>query len=77
MKSLWMFETMVGPMWVIIYIYMETTQRISLYSYLYLKQAKTPCFYLLCFFFYKIGAQEGRAGSAPRQEWGRGRRRPK
>jgi hypothetical protein len=47
---------------------METTQGISLYSYFYLKLAKTPCFYnLLCFFFYKIGEQEGRTGSAHRQ----------
>jgi hypothetical protein len=30
------------------------------------KLAKTPCFsyYLLCFFFYKTGEQEGRTGSA-------------
>jgi hypothetical protein len=35
---------------------METTQGISLDSYLYLKLAKPPCFYyLLCFFFCKIG----------------------
>jgi hypothetical protein len=54
------------PIWVVIHICMETTQGISLYSYLYLKLAKTPCFsyYLLCFFFYKIGEQEGRTGSA-------------
>jgi hypothetical protein len=33
----------------------ETIQGISLYSYLYLKLAKIPCFsyYLLYFFFYK------------------------
>jgi hypothetical protein len=39
---------------------METTHRISLYNYLYLELAKTPCFsyYLLSFFFYKIGEQE-------------------
>jgi hypothetical protein len=43
---------------------MEITQGISLYSYLYFKLAKMPCFsYLLCFFFYKIGEQEGRTGS--------------
>jgi hypothetical protein len=37
------------PIWVVIHICMETTQEISLYSYLYLKLAKTPCFsyYLL------------------------------
>jgi hypothetical protein len=36
---------------------METTQGISLCSYLYLKLAKPPCFsyYVLCFFFYIIG----------------------
>jgi hypothetical protein len=52
---------------------METTQRISLYSYLYLKLAKKPCFsnYLLWFFFYKIGELEGRTVSVRRQ--GRGR----
>jgi hypothetical protein len=39
---------------------------ISLCSYLYLKLPKMPCFslYLLCFFFYKIGEQEGGTGSA-------------
>jgi hypothetical protein len=60
------------PMWVVIHKCMETTQRISLYSYLYLKLAKTPCFsyYHLCFFFNKIGEQEGRIGSAWR--WGEG-----
>jgi hypothetical protein len=57
------------PIGVVIHICMETTQGISLYSYLYLKLAKTPCFsyYLLWFFFYKIREQEGRTGSA----WGR------
>jgi hypothetical protein len=48
--------------WVVIYICMETIQGISLYSYLYLKLAKTPCFsyYLFWFFSYKIGEQKGR-----------------
>jgi hypothetical protein len=32
------------PIWVVIHIYMETTQGISLYSYLYLKLAKALCF---------------------------------
>jgi hypothetical protein len=47
---------------------METTQRISLCSYLYLKLAKTSSFsyYLLWFFFYKLGEQEGGTGSARR-----------
>jgi hypothetical protein len=45
---------------------METTQGISLYNYLYLKLAKTPCFsYLLSFSFYK---KDG-IGSALRQWW--------
>jgi hypothetical protein len=50
---------------------MEAMLGISLYSYLYLKLAKTPCFsyYLLCFFSNKIGEQEGGTGSAQRQ-WG-------
>jgi hypothetical protein len=41
---------------------MKTTQGISLYCYLYLKLAKTPCFsyYLLWFFFYK--SENKRAG---------------
>jgi hypothetical protein len=45
---------------------METTQGISLCTYLYLKLAKPPCFSFpfLYFFFYKIGEQEGRTGSA-------------
>jgi hypothetical protein len=66
------------PVWIVIHTYMETTQVISLYSYLCLKLAKMPCFsyYLLCFFFYKIGKQEGRIYSAWRQgrrvAWGAG-----
>jgi hypothetical protein len=32
------------PMWVVIHTCMETTQGISLYSYLHLKLAKTLCF---------------------------------
>jgi hypothetical protein len=39
---------------------MEARQRISLYSYPYLKLAKTPCFsYYLLHFSNKIGEQEG------------------
>jgi hypothetical protein len=45
---------------------MDTIQGNSLCSNLYLRLAKTPCFsfYLLCFFFYKIGEQDGGTGSA-------------
>jgi hypothetical protein len=44
----------------------------SLYSYLYLKLAKMVClsYYLLCVLFNKTGEQEGRTGSAQKQEWG-------
>jgi hypothetical protein len=54
------------PIWVAMYIFMETTQGISLYSYLYLKVAKMPCFAycLLCFLFNiirgKFCPEEGR-----------------
>jgi hypothetical protein len=61
---------------VVIHICMETTQRISLFSYLYLKLVKTSCFfyYLLYFFFYKIGEQEGGIGSAEAGgDFGRGK----
>jgi hypothetical protein len=48
------------PMWIVIHMCMEAMLRISLYSYLYLKQAKMLCFsYLLCFFFNKIGQKLG------------------
>jgi hypothetical protein len=59
------------PIWVVVYIYMETTQVISLYSYLYFKLAKMPCFsyYLLCFFSYKTGEQVG--GCWEEGWWGR------
>jgi hypothetical protein len=52
---------------------MEAILGISLYSYLYLKLAKTLClsYYLLCFLFNKIG-EEGRTGSAWKQGLGWG-----
>jgi hypothetical protein len=53
---------------VIVHIYVEISQGNSLCSYIYLKQAKMSCFflfYLLSFFFYKIGEQEG--GTSPAQ----------
>jgi hypothetical protein len=47
---------------------MEATLGISLYSSLYLKLAKMPCFsYLLCFSFNKI-REERETGSALKQE---------
>jgi hypothetical protein len=53
------------PVWAVILMCMEAMLGISLYSYLYLKLAKTLCFsyYLLCFLFNKIG-EEGRTHSA-------------
>jgi hypothetical protein len=53
------------PIGVVIHICMETTQENSLCSYLYLKLAKMSrfSFYVLHFFFYEIGEQEGRIGS--------------
>jgi hypothetical protein len=49
---------------IIIHIYLETAQGNSPCNYLYLKQAKASCisFYLVPFFFYKIGEQKGRKG---------------
>jgi hypothetical protein len=51
---------------------MVTTLGISLYSYLYLRLAKTLRFsyYLLCFLFNKVRKQEGRTGSAQNQGGG-------
>jgi hypothetical protein len=45
---------------------MEISQGNSLCSYLFLKLAKTLyfSFYLLSFFFFKFGEQEGRTGPA-------------
>jgi hypothetical protein len=51
------------PVWVAIHMHMEAMLGISLYSYLYLKLAKTQCLSYYCYVFYKIG-EEGRTGSA-------------
>jgi hypothetical protein len=53
------------PIGVAIHICIETTQRNSLCSYVYLKLAKISCFsfYLFSLLFYKIREQEGRTGS--------------
>jgi hypothetical protein len=57
------------PVWVTTHICMGIIGGFSLYSYLYLKLAKTPCFsnYLLYFFFYKFGEQEGRTDFSQKQ----------
>jgi hypothetical protein len=74
--------------WVGIHKCMEAMLGISLYSYLYLKVAKTLClsYYLLHFFFNKIreqgaelflpGSKEGWEDGG-RGVWGRGKRWPK
>jgi hypothetical protein len=51
------------PMWVVIHMSMEAMLGISLYSYPYLKLAKTLCvsYYCLCPLFNKIG-EEGKTG---------------
>jgi hypothetical protein len=53
---------------------MKAMLEISLYKYLYFKLAKMLClsYYLLCFIFNKIG-EEGRTGTAWKQEEGRRR----
>jgi hypothetical protein len=63
-------------MWVVIHKCMEATLGISLYSYLYLKLAKTLClsYYFLCSLFNKIAEQEGGTGSAGMREMGGGER---
>jgi hypothetical protein len=45
---------------------MEISQGNSLCSYLYLKQAKMPCF---SFFSYKTREQEGRTSSSRGEDW--------
>jgi hypothetical protein len=53
------------PIRVAMHMCMPAMLGISLYSYLYLKEAKRLClsYYLLCFLVNKIG-EEGRTGSA-------------
>jgi hypothetical protein len=55
------------PMWVVIQMYMEVTQGISLYSYLYLKLGKTLSFscYFLCFFSQHSWRTRGRNRFCP------------
>jgi hypothetical protein len=49
------------PIWVVICIFMETTQGISLNNYLYLELAKMPCIsYYLSFFYLLVNWRTGR-----------------
>jgi hypothetical protein len=58
------------PVWVVVYMCIEATLEISLYSCLYLKLAKTLSFLLsLMFSLQKIREQEGRTGSAWKWVW--------
>jgi hypothetical protein len=61
------------PIWVVIHMCMEVMQRISLYSYLYIKLAIMLylSYYLLCFLFNKIGKESG-VGSTWKQGRGAG-----
>jgi hypothetical protein len=65
------------PMWVGIYMCMKATLGFSVYSYLYLKLAKTlrVYYYLLHFLFNKIREKEGGTGFAWKlgPGWGAGR----
>jgi hypothetical protein len=60
------------PMWVAIRMCMEAMLGVSLYSYLYLKVAKTlGLSYYRMFSLQKIREQEGRTGSSQKQLVGR------
>jgi hypothetical protein len=48
------------PIWVVIHICMETTLRISPYSYLYLKLAKTLCFSYYLYVFSSTKSEKKR-----------------
>jgi hypothetical protein len=65
------------PIWVAIHKCMEAMLGISLYSYIYLKLAKTLClsYYLLCFLFNKIGEKQEGTVSAQKTVGGCGGRR--
>jgi hypothetical protein len=56
------------PIGIRTHIYIEISQGNFWCSYLYLKQAKMPCFsfYLFSFIFYKNGEQEGKISPAQR-----------
>jgi hypothetical protein len=61
------------PMWVVIHMCMEAMLGVSLYSYLYLKLAKTLClsYYLLCFLFSSTKLENKRVEQVlPRKGWG-------
>jgi hypothetical protein len=61
------------PMWVPIHMYMEAVLGISLYSYLYLKLAKTLSFLLSVMFSLQQNQRRGQNRFCPEAgRWGRG-----
>jgi hypothetical protein len=66
------------PIRIVMYLCMEAMIGMSLFSYPYLKLAKTLClsYYCLCLLFNQTG-EKGRTGSAwKRGEWQKGRDGP-
>jgi hypothetical protein len=57
------------PFWVVLHIYMETTQGISLYSYLYLKLAKNAMFLLSSYVFSSTKLEHRRGFGTDRKGW--------
>jgi hypothetical protein len=49
------------PMWIVIHMCMETTQEISLHSFLYLKLAKTPCSLIIFYVLSSTKSENRRA----------------
>jgi hypothetical protein len=67
-RSLWEGEQEVvkrsgrdEPMWIAIHMCMETTLRISMYSYLYLKLAKCDVFLFISYVFSSTKSEKRRA----------------
>jgi hypothetical protein len=58
------------PVGVVIHVYMETTQGISLCSYLYLKLAKMPCFSFMFYAFSTTNLANKRVEQVLDGEWG-------
>jgi hypothetical protein len=60
------------PIWVVIHMCMEAMLGIFLYSYLYLKLAKTLClsYYRLCLLLSKIGEEGGTSYAWMQGSWG-------
>jgi hypothetical protein len=63
------------PMWVAIHMCMEATKGTSLYSYLYLRLAKTLCFLIISCIFSSTKSQNKRAEQILQDRgWGGGRK---